>query len=169
MPTAGEQLRAERERQKLTIHDVANATNIKTDHVRALEESKWDAFAAAVYIRGFTRTYARFLKLDPAPLIVILEAELGQTDDYAEPPSLDGGRKGSLDFIMLQLSRVKWQWVFPLLLGTGIVVVGAWAVRTWQQKPKRDPLNGLGSGLYQPKKTGSGTLALPTNAPSGRR
>lgn len=168
MPTAGEQLRAERERQKLTIYDVADATNIKTDHVRALEESNWKAFAAAVYIRGFTRTYARHLKLDPAPLIATLETELGQTADYAEPPSLAGGQKGPLDFVMLQLSRVKWQWVFPLVLGGVILLVGFWAVRTWQQKPKRDPLTGLGSGLYQPKKAGGGTLPLPTNGPAGR-
>lgn len=169
MPTVGEQLRAERERQKLTIHEVADATNIKTDHVRALEDSNWKAFAAPVYIRGFARTYARHLKLDSTALVVALEAELGQTDDYSGPPSLERREKGPLDAVMLLLSRVKWQWVFPILLGAVLILVGAWAVRAWQQKPARDPLTGLGSGLYQPKKSGTGTLPLPTNAPAGKR
>ena len=169
MPTVGEQLRAERERQKLSIHEVADATNIKTDHVRALEDSNWKAFAAPVYIRGFARTYARHLKLDPTALVIDLEAELGKTDDYAGPPSLERREKGPLDAVMLLLSRVKWQWVFPILLGATLILVGTWAVRAYQQKPTRDPLTGLGSGLYQPKKPGNGTLPLPTNAPPGRR
>jgi cytoskeleton protein RodZ len=169
MPTVGEQLRAERERQKLTIHEVADATNIKTDHVRALEDSNWSAFAAPVYIRGFARSYARHLKLDPTTLVAALEAELGQTDDYAGPPSLERRQKGPLDSVMLLLSRVKWQWVFPVVLGIGLILVGYWGVNAWKQKAAHDPLSGLGSGLYQPKKTGAGTLPLPTNAPPGRR
>lgn len=169
MPTIGEQLRAERERQKLTVHQIADATNIKTDHVRALEESNWAAFAAPVYIRGFARTYARLLKLDAVALITELEGELGRTDDYSQPPSLTGREKAPLDFVMLQLSRVKWQWVFPVLLGGGILLIGYWAFRTWPQKARREPLTGLGSGLYQPKKPAAGTLPLPTNAPAGRR
>ncbi|HTH46634.1 MAG TPA: helix-turn-helix transcriptional regulator [Candidatus Limnocylindria bacterium] len=169
MPTVGEQFRAERERQKLTVHQVADATNIKTDHVRALEDSNWSAFAAPVYIRGFARTYARLLKLDAAPLVTALEAELGQTDDYAGPPSLERREKGPLDAIMLLLSRVKWQWVFPVLLVAILLLVGYWAVHAWRQKPAHEPVTGLGSGLYQPKKTGTGTLPLPTNAPAGKR
>ena len=153
----------------LTVHQVADATNIKTDHVRALEASDWGAFAAPVYIRGFARNYARFLRLDDQAMVAVLEAELGQTDDYAGPPRLDGGAKGPLDFVMLQLSRVRWQWVFPLLLGAALIVVGVWALKAWKTKPKNDPLSGLGSGLYQPKKPGAGTLPLPTNAPAPRR
>ena len=169
MPTVGEQLRAERERQKLTVHQVADATNIKTDHIRAIEASEWGVFAAPVYIRGFARNYSRYLRLDDQALVAELESELGRTDDYAGPPSLSGGDKGPLDFIMLQLSRVRWQWVFPVLLGTALLLVGFWAYKAWTTRPKHDPLSGLGSGLHQPKRPGPVTLPLPTNAPSGRR
>jgi hypothetical protein len=58
MPSVAEQLRAARERQKRTVHEVADATNIKADHIRALEAGEWKVFSAPVYIRGFTRTYA---------------------------------------------------------------------------------------------------------------
>ena len=64
VPSVAEQLKAERERQGRTVHDVANVTNIKTDHIRALESGDWDAFGAQVYIRGFTRTYSKELRLD---------------------------------------------------------------------------------------------------------
>jgi len=131
VPSVAEQLKAERERQGRTVHDVANVTNIKTDHIRALEAGDWDTFGAQVYIRGFTRTYAKELRLDVGRVMAELEAELGASEDYSGPPPLTGRRKGPLDFITLWLSRVRWQWLFPALLGLGVL----WAVwmgyRSW--------------------------------------
>ena len=40
MATVGTQLRTARERLNLTLRDVANATNIKSDHLRAIEEAR---------------------------------------------------------------------------------------------------------------------------------
>ena len=124
VPSVAEQLKAERERQGRTVHDLANVTNIKTDHIRALESGDWDTFGAQVYIRGFTRTYAKELRLDVPRLMAELETELGASEDYSGPPPLTGRRKGPLDFITLWLSRVRWQWMFPALLGLGVL----WAV-----------------------------------------
>ncbi len=186
MPTVGDQLRAAREQQKLTVHQVADATKIKTDHIRALEDSDWSAFSAPVYIRGFVRSYSGYLKLDVARVMQELQLELKQTKDFAQPPSLTGRRKGPLDFIMLQLSKVKWQIVFPILI---VVAVGAGlavGIRAWKTQQKKDPLQNLGSGLRQttpnpahvaPAGTSQGgvrtpvrtTLPVPTNAPAPRR
>jgi len=110
---------------------VANVTNIKTDHIRALESGDWDAFGAQVYIRGFTRTYAKELRLDVPRIMSELETELGQTEDYSAPPPLTGRRKGPLDFITLWLSRVRWQWMFPILLGLGVLVALWFGYRSW--------------------------------------
>lgn len=164
MPTVGERLRGERERQKLTVHQVADGTNIKTDHVRALEDANWAVFSAPVYIRGFTRTYARFLRLDDKALVTELDAELGRTAEYSGPPSLVPNRRGPLDAIMLVLSRVRWRWVFPIFLGLAVLGVVAWSVQWWRNRPKSDPMAGLGSGLYQPRFTNSGAI-LPLPPP----
>jgi phosphoglycolate phosphatase-like HAD superfamily hydrolase/transcriptional regulator with XRE-family HTH domain len=107
MPTVAEQLRAARESKNLTIQQVAEITKIRTDHIRALEEGNFDMFVAPVYIRGFTRTYATLLKLDVPQLIKALELELGQTEKFAEPPRLSDNKKGALDFVMLQFSKVN--------------------------------------------------------------
>lgn len=169
MPTVGEQLRAERERAKLTVHDVAEATKIKTDHIRALEASTWSAFSAPVYIRGFVRSYATQLRLDVPRIMAELQAELGQTRDFAEPPSLTGRRKGPLDLLMLQLSRVKWQIVFPILVVLAVGGALAYGIKSWKTQQKKDPLQGLGPGLHQPARTPpANTLPLPTNAPTRR-
>src|SRR5665213_4268142 len=64
MPTVAEQLRSAREAKKLTVQQVADATKIRTDHVRALEEGNFSVFSAPIYIRGSVKNYATLLKLD---------------------------------------------------------------------------------------------------------
>ena len=46
-----------------------------------MEEEHWDAIGAPVYIRGFLRTYARYLKLDPEEAVAEFNATL------PEPPA----------------------------------------------------------------------------------
>ena len=170
MPTVGDQLRLERERRKLTVRQVADATNIKTDHVRALESSEWSAFAAPVYIRGFTRTYARHLQLDDRSLITALDAELDLTEDYSSPPSLSKNTKGPLDAVTFLLSRLRWEWIFPLVLGGLVLALGAYGYRAWQKNAaaaKKAPA--LGSGLRPAIRPAPATLPLPTNSAAGRR
>src|SRR6188508_1698393 len=98
MPTVGEQLRQGREKQKLTIHQAAELTKIKSDHVRALESGQYDAFSAPVYIRGFVRTYAKALRLDIAQVSSALDAELARTERFSGPPPLEDRPRGALDF-----------------------------------------------------------------------
>jgi cytoskeletal protein RodZ len=109
MSAVAEQLHQGREARRLTVQQVAEITKIRTDHLRALEEGNYDVFSAPVYIRGFVRTYATLLKLDVPQIMAALEAELGQTTKFAEPPSLSDHPRGALDFIMLQLSKVNWR------------------------------------------------------------
>src|SRR6185437_3310132 len=80
MTTVAEQLLRTREAQSLSVHQVAEITKIRTDHIRALEEGNFNVFAAPVYIRGFVRTYAMMLKLDVGNIMAELDKELGQTE-----------------------------------------------------------------------------------------
>lgn len=184
VPSVAEQLKAERERQGRSVHDVANITNIKTDHIRALESGDWDAFGARVYIRGFTRTYAKELRLDVPRIMSELETELGQSEDYSAPPPLTGRRKGPLDFVMLWLSRVRWQWLFPILLGLAVLGALWFGYRSWVSS-RTTPTTGaapvrsavapipapatvpLGNALRpMPRKVLNAQAPLPTNATS---
>lgn len=171
MPTVGEQLRGARERARLSVHDLGNALNMKADQVRAVEESRWAEFGAPVYIRGFIRTISRHLKLDTAQLMAEIEIELAQTEDYASAPSLTARRKGPVDFLMLQLSRIRWAVVLPVFLVIGVVAAVLYGLRHSERKTTTEPGQQLGSGLYPGRRSpGNLTLPLPTNgAASGRR
>src|SRR5215469_12264065 len=104
MSTVAEQLHQAREAKNLTVEQVAEITKIRTDHLRALEEGNFNAFSAPVYIRGFVSTYSTLLKLDVPRVMADLYGELGQTKKFAEPPPLSDHPRGTVDFVMLQLS-----------------------------------------------------------------
>jgi cytoskeletal protein RodZ len=166
MPTVAEQLRQARESLQLDIQQVAEITKLKSDHVRALEDGDYSVFTAPVYLRGSLRTYARTLKLDPARLVEELDAELSGAGQSSEPVFTPPKPKGSVDSVMLLLSRVNW-----VVTGSAVIVVLAVGLaytgyRAWQKHRTTDPLRKLGPGLYQPP-AGGETLLMPTN--TGRR
>ena len=160
MPTVAELLRHAREEQKLNIYQVAEITKIKTDHIRALEAGQYDAFSAPVYIRGFVRTYAKALKLDVAQVSSALDAELARTERFSGPPPLDDRPRGTLDYFMLQLSKLNWR-IVGTLLGVAVVLLVLFVALRGCGSRKADPLRGLGPGLYQSTNATGELLPLP--------
>jgi cytoskeletal protein RodZ len=161
MSTVAEQLRHAREARNLSVQEVAEITKIRGDHIRALEEGNFDTFSAPVYIRGFVRTYSSLLKLNVPQVMSELDAELGQTRKFSEPPPLSGERGSFVDKLMLQLSKVDWQKAAIVL--AVLVVMAAIAVGVvWVRRPaKAEPAPKVKPSLYQQKKTSGDTLPLP--------
>lgn len=159
MPTVGDQLRRARESQQLEISQVADTTNIRGDHLRALEEGNYSIFSAPVYIRGFVRTYSTLLKLDTPQILEQLGRELaesGQVDPSLAPPA-----RGILDVAMFQLSKFSRRLVLPIF---GVVVLLAVLVigyLVWDHTQSQDPTTHLGDGLYRPSTNSGDTLPLP--------
>jgi cytoskeletal protein RodZ len=166
MPTVAEQLRQARETQKLTVYQVAETTKIRTDHIRALEEGNFGVFSAPVYIRGFVRTYSTLLKLDVPQVMAALDAELGQTEKFREPPPLSSHPRGVLDFLMLQLSKLNWRTELAVVAGIALVVAGVGIYRAVRHHKTADPSAGVPPAVYHPAQTNTGdTLPLPPAAP----
>ena len=67
--TPGAAFKAAREKRKLTIREVADATRIKSHIILGLEHDDYSAITAPLYGKSFIRLYAAHLGLDPAPLI----------------------------------------------------------------------------------------------------
>jgi hypothetical protein len=65
----GNTLRQARESRELPLREVEWATRISAGYLSALEREDWAALPAPVYARGFLRSYATYLELDPEPLI----------------------------------------------------------------------------------------------------
>ena len=115
MQSVGQQLKDARVAQGKSLEDVGAELKIRADHVSALEEGDFSKFDAPIFIRGFVRTYCRFLKLDHNALIVQLNQELGGTESLASDPALPG-KKGFVDGFTLFLSRLNWSIWLPLIV-----------------------------------------------------
>lgn len=63
-------LRAEREKQNLTIKDVEKGTSIRGIYIEAIENGEYNKLPGEVYAKGFIRNYATFLKLDADDIIL---------------------------------------------------------------------------------------------------
>ena len=160
MPTVAERLRGAREGKNLSVYEVAEATKIKTDHIRALDLGNYATFSAPVYIRGFVRSYAKFLKLDVPTVMTDLENELRGTKEFAEPPPLTGPRRGFLDHVMYRLSKLSWKAVVAILVVGLLIFVGFRVVN--RDKTEETPEVNLGPGFYQGQQGSPGeTLPLP--------
>lgn len=65
----GDILRREREKQGLTIADVAEETSIRSVYLEAIEGGNYDTLPGDVYTRGFIRNYSKFLQIDGDSLL----------------------------------------------------------------------------------------------------
>lgn len=163
MPTVAEQLRLGREASKLDVHQVAEATKLKTDQVRALEQGNYEYFSAPVYIRGSLRTYARLLKLDVAKLVEQLDEEMASSEKFAADPLAPARPKSGVDRLMLILSRVNWSIAAVVIALALIALLVVTSYRAWKNHQSDDPLKKLGAGMYQPATAGGEILPFPTN------
>jgi cytoskeleton protein RodZ len=76
MPALGDRFRSAREARGLTLSDVSEQIRIRSIYLAAIEEENWSVVGAPVYIRGFLRTYARFLGLDPEEVVAVFNGEI---------------------------------------------------------------------------------------------
>lgn len=65
----GDTLRAERERQNLSIKDIETGTSIRALYIECIENGDYSKLPGEVYTKGFIRNYANYLKLDADDLV----------------------------------------------------------------------------------------------------
>jgi cytoskeletal protein RodZ len=77
----GEKLSKKRVSLGFEIKDVERSIRIRAKHVEYIENGEWEKLPPDVYVRGFLRTYARFLRLDPEKVIILYLKEKGLTEN----------------------------------------------------------------------------------------
>jgi transcriptional regulator with XRE-family HTH domain len=109
----GEFLRRERELRHISLDDVAERTKISRRYLEAIEEGEYDRLPGETFVRGFIRSYAQSVGLDPADTLLMYH----QSRMAHEIPSLRTART----------SQVKHAWnerSLLWLLVAGVVIVG---------------------------------------------
>lgn len=134
----GDALRNSREEQGRSIEEGARATRVRGDLLRALEDEEFAAFGGDVYAKGFLRTYASWLGLDPEPLLETYRSEVqrGELTAHAlvDHPVARPPRSGPPGW-------VAWTIVSAIVLLLALAIVGLFGGRTPEvaDAPPTDP------------------------------
>lgn len=79
----GAQLKAQREALGWSIEQVADQLKLAPRQVTALEQGDSAALPNPAVVRGFVRAYAKVVKLDPVPLVAMIEINTGPAVEAA--------------------------------------------------------------------------------------
>ncbi len=96
MQTIGERLEEARKRKGISIREAAEATKIRGDYLHKYESNQFDIKLPEIYVRGFLRTYAIYLKL-PGDKIINDYHALGLGDAAKHNRSLNREVYGRMD------------------------------------------------------------------------
>jgi cytoskeleton protein RodZ len=86
----GRSLREARELRGLSVADVVNAIKFSPRQIEAIERNDFEQLPGATFVRGFIRSYAKLLRLDPFPLLAMLERETPKADAQIHLPKDTG-------------------------------------------------------------------------------
>ncbi|MEZ5275703.1 MAG: helix-turn-helix domain-containing protein [Opitutaceae bacterium] len=91
MQSIGERLEEARKRRGISIREAAETTKIRSDFLARFEESNFDINLPEIYVRGFLRNYARFLRINPETIVTDYTSTLlGETKSRKETRELFG-------------------------------------------------------------------------------
>jgi len=78
MQTIGERLEEARKRKGISVREAAESTKIRGDYLQKFEANSFDVDLPPLYVRGFLRSYARYLDLDPDRVVSDFDAISGR-------------------------------------------------------------------------------------------
>lgn len=150
----------------MSIQEAAFSLKLNARQIEAIESGRFDLLPGSAFTRGFLRNYARLLKIDPAPLLAVLEplpseatVELAPASNaHGDMPEVGRGR----------FRRSVLPGVLAALALLGIVVVG-WYYDTQKSKPQEDLVASLPQSSQPPAfapgaQGGEGVPAAPPAA-----
>lgn len=76
MQSIGERLEEARKRKGVSIREASEATKIRGDFLLGFENNQFDVDLPEIYVRGFLRNYAIFLKIDSEKVVTDFNAKL---------------------------------------------------------------------------------------------
>ncbi|HID98080.1 MAG TPA: helix-turn-helix domain-containing protein [Thermodesulfobacteriaceae bacterium] len=136
--TIGEYLKRERELRQITLEEIAEGTKIAIHVLKNMEADNWEELPAEVFIKGFVRSYAEFIGMDPEEVILRyqedrIEEIKGGESETIEPVS--GRHAVGKNF----LSGILSPEIIVLML---ILAVGLGVAYWFFQKPENTGLSG---------------------------
>jgi cytoskeleton protein RodZ len=159
--SVGEQLRAAREAQSLSLSDVATRTRVPMRHLEAIERADFAALPGTTYSIGFAKSYAKSLGLDENKLAAELREELaagGHQSSTARTPAYEP----------TDPARVPPRWLAWSAAALAVVLLGAYLMwRSMALSPDSAPPPVAEAPIEKAKSAGGTAKAAPAIDPNG--
>lgn len=78
--TPGQLLRAQREKQELSLQDIANRIHLDIKIIESIEKDNYEGMPAATYVKGYLRSYAKTVGADADNVVKLYN------EDSPQPP-----------------------------------------------------------------------------------
>lgn len=146
-PTAGQILKAARETAGLTVAEVAQSLKFSARQIEALEADDYLSLPGNTIVRGFVRSYARLLRLEPESLLLLLDQRSPNAPADVRPPDNMGiaSEEGGLR----QLTPVA---SGAIIIGLAALLLGLWHFfGPALTKPAPGPGNGQAARVAPPE------------------
>lgn len=127
----GAWLRRAREAAGLSVAEVAQTLKFSPRQIEALERDDFAALQGATFVRGFIRSYAKTLKVDPTPLLASLQEAAPPKEAKIQAPENTGAE---LPVVRQPRNLLPFLMVFAVLALGGVIAYlfleGHWTLPT---------------------------------------
>ena len=162
VPSVGAQLADRRQQHGWSIEDVANQLKLAPRQIEAIEADNYAALPTIVMTRGYIRSYAKMLGLDPAtilPSTVPVAAAKAQILGVQRSSTVFSESRMSL----MGRNRVPYKWIFG---GIVLVLVGVLVTQFGGLAALRQSSGAAGAPHVAPVAVGEASRAEPPAASS---
>lgn len=124
MKTAGSLLKEARESSSYSLEELSKRTKIREDYLRAIEEDSYDALPSGPFVRGFLRSFAHEVGVNPETIVATYRRDFGTVEHEGLVP------KGLLN----PIRRKTHVLISPVLFGVLVLcaVVLGFVAYQWQ-------------------------------------
>jgi hypothetical protein len=164
MGEIGYRLIRAREARGLTLEDAERDTRISRRYLHALEDEQFEVIPAPVYARGFLRSYAQYLGMDPQEVLALFPR-----GDEPRPTNGTASTQASMRNPIPATSASRPTWRKPPRFDSG-------TTRPEPRARRHDPAPArttgeyvIGAGQVSPPTRESGRADLTLRTPSNRR
>ena len=163
MGTFGDTLRQAREDLGASLDDAERETHVHRRYLEALEREEPNALPAAVYTRGFIRTYSQYLGLNPDSMLDLFGHQRGSAESPQVRP------------IPAQVNAPRPISMRPVVALGGLVLVGLLATYLWTQynsflesigQVEQMPTSRTAPGAASPTPVGRPAAPILSSSPS---
>lgn len=130
-PGAGAMLKRAREQAGLSLTEVATRTRLEQRVVEALEREDYESLAASAFVKGYIRSIARELNIDPAPVL----AQYTQQAHLEDPALADFSTRSP---VQITSSSTLMRTVSAVIALIVLVLVALWWQRNYQAGTRSD-------------------------------